>query len=136
MPFLGADFLTYKEAGYVKGEWSLEEYQLMRQTPLVVWNNFSDEKIELPSISPSFLGPHILDLAQIEKPLYYRFLEEFSGQMPGFTTSIKNDAAGKLYKLTPEAVKPLEDTYERLQYDLLFGKGYSKEALFGSGGSK
>ncbi len=136
MPFLGADYLTYKEAGFVDGQWSLEEYQRMRQTPLVVWNNFTDEKIELPSISPSFLGPHILDLAQIEKPLYYRFLEEFSEQMPGYTASVKNDTDGKLYKLTPEAVKPLEDTYERLQYDLLFGKGYSKEALFGSGGSK
>lgn len=136
MPFLGADYLTYKEAGFVKGEWSLEEYQRMRQTPLVVWNNFSDEKVELPSISPSFLGPHILDLAQIEKPLYYRFLEEFNKQMPGYTASVKNDAAGKLYKLTPEAVKPLEDTYLRLQYDLLFGKGYGKETLFGSEANK
>jgi phosphoglycerol transferase MdoB-like AlkP superfamily enzyme len=136
LPFLGADYLTYKEAGFVEGQWSLEEYQAMRQTPLAIWTNFSEEKVELPSISPSFLGPHILDLAQIEKPLYYRFLEEFNEQMPGYTSSVKNDADGKLYKLTPEAVKPLEDTYLRLQYDLLFGKGHGKEALFGSGGNK
>lgn len=132
LPFLGADYLTYKEAGFVEGAWSLEEYHKMRTTPLVVWSNFSDEKIELPSISPSFLAPHILDLAQIEKPLYYRFLEQFNEQMPGFTAAVKNDAEGKLYKLTPESVKPLEDTYLRLQYDLLFGKQYSLKELFSS----
>ncbi|WP_374724197.1 LTA synthase family protein [Calidifontibacillus erzurumensis] len=131
LPFLGADYLTYKEAGFVDGEWSLDEYRKMRTTPLVVWNNFSEDIPSLPeTISPSFLAPYVLDLAGIEKPLYYRFLEEFSHQMPGFTTSVKSDGSGELHKSTPENVKPLEDTYLRLQYDLLFGKQYSMDALF------
>lgn len=134
LPFLGADYLTYKEAGFVDAQWSLEEYQQMRMTPLVIWSNFNDESLELPSISPSFLAPHILDLAQIDKPLYYRFLQEFSEQMPGFTTTVKNDGNGKLYKQTPEAVKEWEDAYLRLQYDLLFGKQYGTDELFGKQG--
>lgn len=131
LPFLGADYLTYKEAGFVDAQWSLEEYQQMRTTPFVIWSNFAHEQLELPSISPSFLAPHILDLAQIDKPLYYRFLQEFSERMPGFTTAVKNDGRGKLYKETPDAVKKLEDAYLRLQYDLLFGKQYGRDELFG-----
>lgn len=133
LPFLGAYYLAYKEAGFVndnEDKWSLGDYHKMRTTPLVIWDNFSNKKSELPSISPSFLAPHIFNLAQIQKPLYYRFLEEFNKQMPGFTAAIKNDANGHLYKETPEAVKPLEDTYLHLQYDLLFGKQYGIKALF------
>ncbi|WP_458411609.1 LTA synthase family protein [Schinkia sp. CFF1] len=134
LPFLGADYLTYKEAGFVGDDWSLEDFHKMRTTPLVVWSNFEHERVEFPSISPSFLAPHILDLAQLPKPLYYRFLEDFNKQMPGFTAPIKMDAKGHLYKDTPAAMKPLEDTYLRLQYDLLFGKQYGVEGLYGNQG--
>ncbi|WP_258000453.1 sulfatase-like hydrolase/transferase [Bacillus sp. Marseille-P3661] len=132
LPFLGANYLTYLEAGYIEsaGPWSLEEYQRMRATPLVLWSNYMVEKVELPVMSGSFLPPYIMELAQLEKPLYYQFLEHYSGQLSGFTTSIKTTPNGELYKDTPDDVKSLEDIYSRLQYDLLFGKQYGVPRLF------
>lgn len=134
LPFLGADYLAYKEAGFInegQGEnWSLEEYNKMRTTPLVVWTNYLDKKTQLPTISPSFLAPEILDLAQLEKPLFYQFLQQFSKELPGFSDPVKNDPNGTLFKETPQQSKQMEDMYLRLQYDILFGKQHGIDELY------
>lgn len=135
LPFLGNNYLTYIEANFLnssEGEsWSLEDYHKMRTTPLVLWSNYMDEKIKFSSsISPSFLAPYLFDMAQLEKPLYYRFLEQFNEKLPGFSQPVKNDPDGNLYKQPPDNVTPLADRYIQLQYDLLFGKQYGRKQLF------
>lgn len=137
LPFLGSDYLAYKEAGYINNEagenWSLGEYHRMRTTPLVIWSNYleSGQKLEMPStISPSFLAPYIFDLAGLEQPLFYQFLQQFSKVLPGLSVPVKTDPQGTLYKETPQEFKEMEDMYLRLQYDILLGKQHSVEELF------
>lgn len=136
LPALGHDYKMFKQAGFVpKGpgeeNWELEDFKDMHTTPLAVWNNYGADIPELGTISPSFLAPAIFDLAGIEKPLYYSLLENFQKEMPGYTSKVKIDAEGELYKVTPDSVEDVKRVYELIQYDLLFGKQYSKEKLFG-----
>ncbi|MGO1057659.1 LTA synthase family protein [Planococcus sp. FY231025] len=136
LPALGHDYKLFKQAGFVpKGpgeeNWELEDFKNMHTTPLAIWSNYGADIPELGTISPSFLAPAIFDLAGIEKPLYYSLLENFQKEMPGYTSKVKIDAEGELYKVTPDSVEDVKRAYELIQYDLLFGKQYAKEKLFG-----
>ncbi len=60
-------------------------------------------------------------------PNYYRFLQNFRENMPGYTSIVKSDANGELYSETPEHLLELEQQYRILQYDLLHGNRYLEE---------
>jgi len=128
LPYLGT---AYDETGYYSSTSGLERNKSMSRTPLVIWNNFG-KKVDLPqdTISTSFLGTYIFDLAGVNTPLYYKFLEDFRSKLPGYKTILKMDSKGELYLDTPPEYKELEKEYELLQYDLLFGKQYVKDKLF------
>jgi phosphoglycerol transferase MdoB-like AlkP superfamily enzyme len=134
LPYLGPGYQAYKEMGLIpggEGVWSLQQWQTMRSTPLVIWSNVRDAKPpQAPLISPSFLGPVLFDFAGLEKPLYYKFLDQYMNVMPGFTTNVKSDGQGRLFRETPESYKELEEKYRKLQYDILFGNRYGVEKLF------
>lgn len=135
LPAIGQDYKFYKQADFVArgpGEenWDLEDYQDTRTTPLVIWNNYGAPTPEIETVSTSFLGPTVFDMAGIQKPLYYSILEQFSEQMPGYTRDLKIDAEGNLLNVTPDAVERIKQDYQLIQYDLLFGKQYSRDALF------
>jgi phosphoglycerol transferase MdoB-like AlkP superfamily enzyme len=137
LPYLGPGYQAYKEMGLIpgggegEGVWSLQQWQTMRSTPLVIWSNVRNAKPpKAPLISPSFLGPVLFDFAGLEKPLYYQFLEQYMSVMPGFTTNVKSDGQGRLFRETPESYKELVEKYRKLQYDILFGKRYGVEKLF------
>lgn len=135
LPAIGQDYEFFKQAGYVprgQGEsnWELENFKDMHTTPLAIWNNYGAEVPEIGTISPSFLAPTVLNLAGIEKPLYYSILENFKELMPGYTSDLKIDAQDKLYKVTPDDIETVKQDYQLIQYDLLFGEQYSKKRLF------
>lgn len=128
LPYLGT---AYDETGYYSSTSGLEQTKSMSKTPLVIWNNFGKE-VNLPqdTISTSFLGTYVFDLAGMNTPLYFKFLEEYRSKLPGYKTTLKMDDKGKLYLDTPESLKELENQYRLLQYDLLFGKQYARDKLF------
>lgn len=135
MPSLGLDYQAYKEAGYVPpgtGEegWELEDTYNMRRTPLVFWNNFGAPIPEVDTLSASFVAPYALEMAGIEKPLFYTFLDQMDDVMPGYTREVKVDGEGNIYHVTPDDVDPLRQKYMHIQYDILFGDQYSRETLF------
>ena len=130
LPYLGENNFTYKEAGFIHADeeqWSLAEYRQMHSTPLVVWSSFK-EKSETPdTLSPAFLPPYVLKYAGLQLPRFYKFLDDFSAVLPGFSAEVKIDAAGRLYNKLPGEYDHLAEQYWLLQYDLLFGKQYSLE---------
>lgn len=128
LPYLGN---AYAETGYYLNNTGLEKTKSMSKTPLVIWNNFGKE-VNLPqdTISTSFLGTYLFDIAGINTPLYFKFLEEYRKKLPGYKGSLKMDDKGELYLETPESLSKLENDYRLLQYDILFGKQYAKDKLF------
>ena len=101
----------------------------MKETPLVAWNNYGKEMNSVGSISTAFLAPNVLEWAELEKPKYYQFLEQFSERLPGYTDIVKMDADGNLMLDTPNEYKELEEQLKTLQYDLLMGKRYTQDLL-------
>ena len=134
LPAIGQDYRLYKIADFVprglgESQWDVGDFEKTRSTPLMMWNNFDAPIPDIDHLSPNQLGPAVFTMAGIRKPAYYELLEQFGAEMPGFTRDVKIDADGKLSRETPANVKKLSKEYQLLQYDLLFGKQYGKDAV-------
>lgn len=132
LPTLGLEYEIYKQTGYLPegaGEenWTLEDRRKMKETPLAFWNNYGAAIPEIGAVSASYIAPLALDMAGIEKPLFYDLLEQFYTDMPGYTREVKIDKDDNLYRVTPDEFEKLKSDYQILQYDLLFGDQYGIE---------
>jgi phosphoglycerol transferase MdoB-like AlkP superfamily enzyme len=133
LPILGEDKAVFKAVNYGDAQEEEEDYRSFHETPLFMYSNVEVERKELQTISPTFIAPTVFELMNIDLPPFYQFLAKVQAQMPGLAPTLKIDAAGEeLVELTPEQEELLE-TYKMLQYDLLIGKQYSEELLFGAG---
>lgn len=128
LPMLGMDYQVYKEAGFINSsntsDWSLEEVKKMHSIPLVTWSNFDMPKQDIPLLSDSFLGAHVLDMLHMEKPANFALNSQLAAQVPGLLSNLVVDADQSLHTSVPDATKALLEDYRNVQYDLLFGKQY------------
>lgn len=133
LPILGLDYQVYKEAGFIStsnaNEWSLEEVKKMHSIPLVTWSNFDMPKQDIPLLSDSFLGAHVLDMLHMEKTANFTLNAELAAKVPGLLSNLVVDQDQTLHAEAPESVKTLLDDYRNVQYDLLFGKQYLAEYI-------
>lgn len=140
LPMLGNNFSVYKETGFVKTQnenWTPEEYKDLHATPLLIWTNYPSEKKNLGVLgSTCYLGSYLMDYINMDKPLYYQFLNDEWNNMPGNLKYLKIDANNNLYSQTPSGLKSYENTKWLLEYDMMFGKGYAANQLFGQSSQK
>ncbi|WP_261302735.1 LTA synthase family protein [Paenibacillus andongensis] len=133
LPMLGLDYQVYKEAGFIQtsnaNDWSLEEVKKMHSIPLVTWSNFDMPKQDIPLLSDSFLGAHVLDMLHMEKPANFKLNAELAAQVPGLLSNLVVDENQELHAAVPESAQALRDDYRNVQYDLLFGKQYLAEHI-------
>lgn len=123
---------VYVELGYLKNmeNKTLSEELKMKQTPLVVWNNYSKFIQPVNNISASFLAPKIMEWAELKSPVYYDFLSDFYNKLPVYTASVNLDRDGLLLKEAAAQHNDIVETYQMIQYDIMFGKRYSQNSLF------
>jgi phosphoglycerol transferase MdoB-like AlkP superfamily enzyme len=124
LPLLGPNYQVYKETNYLlDNQNNYSEYQKVYNTPLLIWDNFSDTNEEL-NISSSFLSPYILKRIGLEGNSLTNLLniaiEEGNGIFPRKDFLEKTSFDMDFYR-----------DYEMLQYDAMFGKRYSSEAGVG-----
>ncbi|NEW06986.1 sulfatase-like hydrolase/transferase [Paenibacillus sp. SYP-B3998] len=128
LPMLGLDYQVYAESGFIHtgnaNEWSLEEVKKMHSIPMVMWSNFDMPKQQIPLLSDSFLGSHVLDMLHMEKPANFALNAQIAAKVPGLLSNLVVDSNEELHKEAPEATKALLNDYRNVQYDLLFGKQY------------
>ncbi|MBU7320899.1 sulfatase-like hydrolase/transferase [Paenibacillus oleatilyticus] len=75
--------LVYKESNYISGEDDPDFLEKMHNTPVVIWSNYLPEEAkEELHMSPSFLGPYILNLAKRPGSPYMDFLSDLYRKMP------------------------------------------------------
>jgi len=117
LPMLGDDYSVYKDAGFVKGDTTYQDYLNLHSVPFVTWNNFSTTKQTL-NLSSNFMGTFALQLAQKTGSPMTDFL---SNLMKKGSDLVMNQEYLSQEKITPAEV----DQYKLLQYDLMFGKGYT-----------
>lgn len=119
LPSLGDDYKGFIDAKYISGTDDPDFLAKMYRTPLLVWNNYLPEGREDLYMSPSFLGPYILEKAQLKGTYYTDFLKELYKKIPVIPPQ-------DYYAKMNIKAEDLKD-YEKLQYDIMFGEqhGYA-----------
>lgn len=112
-PVLGSNYGVYTETGYLKPN---EPGRLKKiyDVPVVVWNNYLPKHKDNLDISPAFLGPYLLNLAQKEGSPYMDYLYTLSQKNPIIPPSFYYDG----FNIKADDLK----LYKLLQYDMMFGK--------------
>jgi len=114
-PALGSNYSVYYDTGYFKPN-DPDILPKMFDVPVVVWNNYLPPHKDNLDISPSFLGPYVLNLAQQEGTPYEDYLYALSQKMPIIPPSHYYEG----FNINPADLEP----YELLQYDMMFGNQY------------
>lgn len=81
LPALEKDYMGYRATGYLKDNDPDELFKL-HSVPVLVWDNFLPAKHEPLRLSPSFLGPYVLNRYQREGTPFMNFLYSLSQRMP------------------------------------------------------
>lgn len=93
----------------------------LRQTPLLIWSNYADNKVELGTIAAYNISPVVMDLYGIEKPLMFEFLMEQMDVMHGRTRGVTVEPDNTTSLEMNEAQQATFYEHSILQYDYLFG---------------
>lgn len=124
LPLLGD---VYQESGFIDGSlhWDSQEKMRMHRVPLLIWNNYGQEKQDLPGISAMYLGAHLLDRMgeRYEEP-YFQYVNQMREKIPVLRNGIVIDKQGNRYGQVPPDLQAFEQEYQRMQYDTLFGSEY------------
>lgn len=117
LPLLGNDYEAYKEAHFISGQDDYSDYLKLHSVPFVVWDNFSNNKDHL-KMSANYLGAYMLNKAHIDGGTFWNFIySQYNSGLPVIPRPDFNDQAF--------VQEDKLEAYKLLQYDLLFGQGYT-----------
>lgn len=135
LPPLGDAFV---ETGYMPNRVAtrrapLDVMQKEHETPLVIWSSKSGLKEDVGSFSPAFLPYHVVKLAGFSDPFYTGVL---GGVLKDYTVIDRHMLVKSDGSATPDWMTrggTTDETianYRHLQYDMMFGKEYSRKSFF------
>lgn len=103
-----------------------------RETPLVIWSNRDGAVRDLGPISPAFIPLHLLRTAGMTHPYYTGFLGQLFEKYPVIERRVlfASDDSSSVDWLRKKPLPPLLQQFWLVEYDQIFGKGYSTEHLF------
>ncbi|MBP3521488.1 MAG: LTA synthase family protein [Oscillospiraceae bacterium] len=135
-PSFGENDTLYDRLGYSTSAdtltWSPEEMMYMLSTEYVVWNNYGAD-LDVPEIvSCNNLGTKLLDWAGLPKPLYFYWVDSALENLLISRERLYVDADGTPTHEVPAEYENMMERYQVLIYDILYGEGYTTEALTGS----
>jgi hypothetical protein len=119
-PVLGSNFGVYNDTGYLKPN-EPDHLKKKYDVPLVVWNNYLPVHKDKLDISPAFLGPYLLNLAEKQGTPYMDMLYALSKKSPIIPPSFLY----KGFNIKAEDLVP----YKLMQYDMVFGKQFQMQAV-------
>lgn len=131
LPYLGKDYLVYKEAGYItdsEHKWTQEEKIEMKRIPYVIWSNTELKRDVISNkdlISAQYFGNYVLELGHQQPNTIFKFVEKLGNQLPVYNKSLNIDAQNNVLDSLNDEQQKLDEEYWLLEYDLLFGKQYS-----------
>ncbi|XYQ85146.1 LTA synthase family protein [Pseudomonas syringae] len=133
LPMMGQNFEVFKDTGFVQNspnDFTIPEMMRIRTTPLVIWSNTQTEYKNQGIISPSFI-PNIIDNAVgLQNKFYGLFLGAVRKEYSVVDQKILGHASGQREKDWRGKSIELIDSYQAIQYDLMFGKESSLKTLF------
>lgn len=117
---VASDYSLFEQTGFIQpGD---TDSPRLQETPLLIWSNFSDDKVELGNLSSYNITPVMLDLYGLEKPAMFDFLAQqvplLHGRTRGYTIMPDGTYATELTEAQQESARK----HAILQYDSLFGE--------------
>lgn len=121
---------VFEETGFLeKGYTELDKNYSLYRTPIVIWNNYRDVKCNIGNISTFQIMPTIMNLFDLDMPVYFKYLHEIKKYSRGYARNVVLDENGEpSYDLSDEQ-SALYDKIKLIQYDHMFGNRYS-DSLF------
>lgn len=121
LPLLGTNEQVYRETNFFFNDREYEDYINKYSTPLLIWDNFSDEseRDENLDISPAYLPAYIMQKSGLEGTTLTNMLNEALASGNGIFP--RQDFQEKV-GFDPT----LRKNYQLLQYDALFGRKYDE----------
>ncbi|MCR8642467.1 LTA synthase family protein [Paenibacillus sp. N1-5-1-14] len=116
LPSLGNDYQVYRDVGYLLPN-DPDVTKKLFSTPFVIWDNYLPEHREELYMSPSFLSPYILNMANLEGTFYTDYLYNLMKKHPVIPPKNMYEAMN----IKEEDLKG----YEMLQYDGMFGNQFN-----------
>ncbi|HHV64286.1 MAG TPA: LTA synthase family protein [Peptococcaceae bacterium] len=132
LPYLGKDYLVYKETGYIQEsehKWTADDTLKMRSIPIAIWSNYATDMPKWDRLSAKYIGNYLLDLAGLQGTFINNFLNDLAEKLPVYEKTVNINQAGLISEVLPDELKALERDYWLLQYDILFGHQYYREYL-------
>ncbi len=128
---LGGSDEIYMKSGYM-GDPEKDPSDLAKKytTPFFVWDNFTDNNFVAPRMSFYQLIPSICEWYNLDKPKFFDFILDQQQNVRGTALGLYLDVYGNASYEIDDASKEYLKKHELLQYDLMFGKGYSTEKLY------
>ncbi|WP_442601262.1 LTA synthase family protein [Paenibacillus sp. KN14-4R] len=120
LPSLGNDYQVYRDVKYLLPN-DPDVTKKLFSTPFIIWDNYLPEHREEMYVSPSFLTPYILNMANLEGSFYTDYLYNLMQKHPVIPPKNLYEAMN----IKEEDIKG----YEMLQYDGMFGNQFSYGAL-------
>ena len=117
---------VFEETGYLEeGYTALDKDYNLYKTPLVIWNNYTDVKYDLGKISTFQIMPTVMDIFDLDMPMYFEYLNEAKNISTGYARNVVLDTNGNpSYELTDEQ-SDLYNKINMIQYDHLFGNRFA-----------
>lgn len=112
--------------------WSPNELKYMLSTEYLVWNNYGADLDVGNGASTNSLGSQLLGWAGLPKPLYFYFMDTVKDSMLMYRDRLFIAADGTATHGIPKEYESIMERYQILVYDILYGEGYTTEALTGS----
>lgn len=121
---IGSGYEVYTASGYAKTGDS--EDPALHKMPLLIWSNYHDSAIDLGTIATYEISPVVMDLYDLQRPDFYRYLTNQLSSYRGHThgVTIQPDST----TTTDELTQPQQEWFQNhwmLQYDLMFGSEWA-----------
>ena len=124
---IGSGYEVYNATGYAGGNDSGNPR--LHQMPLLIWSNYWDEPVNFGTVGAYQISPTVMQLYGLEMPPLFK---QLSNQLSVYRTRTRGvtvwpDGSTDEKELTGQAEEWF-DKHWMLQYDLMFGEEYAKEA--------
>lgn len=128
---LGGSDEIYIKSGYMGApEESAEEASKKYTTPFFIWDNFTTLNFTAEKMSFYQLIPSICNWYNLDRPAFFDYLVEQQEYFRGAALGTYLNADGNASYELPAQAQEYYDKHKLLQYDLMFGKGYSEDMLY------
>lgn len=115
----------FELTGFLDGLNTDEKFYEEHLTPIVAWSNYKEIKLNMGTIGANYIFPYIVQIFDLESNKYFEYLNKTREKIPAYTSGIVVNQDGSISNpIQGEQTRALY-IQELLQYDYIFGKGYS-----------